>query len=436
MSTYLRLLDKQSETYTTNWKVMKLTRSSKCSLEFATRQKRQELERVLAEYGRVVNIFIDHFWIHGVISKAELFKPIVDLPETWLSARLRKVAAREALDMVSSVIKVQDSNQKQLEQSIKMLESKISSTQPTNRWKRRKINNWHKSVKRYKDKLRDLHPTKPEHKGKRMCVSCTITALEQPKDAQGFDAWLHLTSIGQKISLDLPIKFHKHFNDLLESSKRLNSYIITRDSVQFAFEQETGPKKEVRHLLGVDSGINALASLSSDKQLGTDIKDLIERVKRCKHGSKGHKRAQNTLKQRIDLVAKQTAEQPYELIVVEKLKNLAKLSKVTRRVTKSVRRSIGSWNYRYWLTRLEQQCERNRISFRTVSPAYTSQRCSNCGYTNKENRKGEVFRCQKCSTSGNADINAARNILFRFLSGTYGSRYKPSSLDGQFCLSL
>ena len=127
---------------------------------------------------------------------------------------------------------------------------------------------------------------------------------------------------------------------------------------------------------------------------------------------------------------------PYELIVVEKLKNLSKLSKVTRRVTQSIRRSIGSWNYRYWLTRLEQQCEQNRVSFRTVSPAYTSQKCSGCGHTDRSNRNGEKFRCQSCGLTDNADINAARNILERFLTGKYGSCYKPLNSNGQFCPSL
>lgn len=404
---------------------MKITRSSKCSLKFATDQKRQELTRVLSEYGHVVNIFINHFWVHGVVPKAELLKPVVDLPQTWLSARLRKVAAREAIDMINSVMNVQKSNREQLEQSVRILKAKISKTEPNVKWKRTKINGWHKHIKRYQDKLRDLHPTKPVHKGKRMNVSCTIADLQVPKEAEGFDAWLHLASIGDGMILDLPVNLHRHFNHLLESSKRLNSYIITKTSVQFAFEQETGPKKQVRHLVGIDTGINSLASLSDSQQFGTDIKDGVERTKRCKWGSKGHQRAQRALKQKIDETAKEVISQPYELVVVEKLGSLSKLSKVTRRVTKSVRRSIGSWNYRYWLTRLEQQCERNRVSFRTVSPAYTSQKCFNCGHTNRRNRSGELFRCQSCGSTGNADINAARNILERFLTGKYGSCYKP-----------
>jgi hypothetical protein len=60
---------------------MKLIRSSKCSLKFATASKLSELKKVLAEYGRVCNIFIEHFWKNGTPSKSELLKEIVDLPQ-------------------------------------------------------------------------------------------------------------------------------------------------------------------------------------------------------------------------------------------------------------------------------------------------------------------------------------------------------------------
>jgi putative transposase len=47
-----------------------------------------------------------------------------------------------------------------------------------------------------------------------------------------------------------------------------------------------------------------------------------------------------------------------------------------------------------------------------VEAAYTSQRCSECGHTCPENRKGQaLFCCAQCGYSAHADHNAARNIL-------------------------
>ena len=132
------------------------------------------------------------------------------------------------------------------------------------------------------------------------------------------------------------------------------------------------------------------------------------------------------MRQRIDEIAKEVVIDK-QLVVVEKLKNLNHNTKVKRRLTKNIRRSLGAWAYRYWLERLQWATEDNRVSFRTVSPAYTSQRCNACGHTERGNRSGEVFLCRSCGHTNNADINAAKNILDRFLGGKYGSAYQPKN---------
>jgi putative transposase len=48
-----------------------------------------------------------------------------------------------------------------------------------------------------------------------------------------------------------------------------------------------------------------------------------------------------------------------------------------------------------------------------VNPAYTSQRCSACGFVTEGNRESQsVFRCKAagCGHRGHADLNAAKNI--------------------------
>lgn len=400
---------------------MKTIRSTKCSLKEMTTSKSSQLDNILNEYGKVVNIFIHYFW-QNPTSKDRLLKNIVDLPETWLSARLRKVAAREAIDMISSAKEVLKSNKEQLHLTINALKNKIKNTTSDTKENRRKINNWNLKVKKLTSKLNQKQATEPKHKGNRMCVSCTIADLQHSKESS-FDAWLHLSSIGNKVIFDLPIKFHKHYNKLAEMGRRLNSYIITREYVQLSFEIVTEGKKEVKTIIGIDTGINALASMSDGTQEGLDIKDCVNRIKRCKYGSKGKQRAINTLKQRICEVAKKVVNKA-DLLVVEQLSNMNNNSKLKGRLSKNIRSSIGNWNYAYWLERLEQECEINRVSFRTVSPYYTSQKCRQCGHVDRMNRVGEIFECQSCGYSGNADIYAASNIRERFITGKYGSCYK------------
>lgn len=135
------------------------------------------------------------------------------------------------------------------------------------------------------------------------------------------------------------------------------------------------------------------------------------------------------MKQRIDEVAKKSIEGT-DLVVVENLKGITKNTKnPKRRLGKNMRRSIGTWNVMYWLMRVKSNCEVNRVTFRSVSPYKTSQTCFKCGHADRRNRNSEVFECWKCGYTDNADLNAAKNILQRFLTGPYGASCKPKSVD-------
>lgn len=359
---------------------MKLIRSTKLTLKFANEGKRQQLRSILTEYSKVVTFFINLFWDEPT-TKAHLLKAVLAKADTWLCARTRKVAAREAIDMIHSA----------------------------------------------KEKAKECEEleVKPTHHGKRMCFLSTNARLEISK-TEHFDAWLHLYSIGSKTLIDLPIKGHKHLNKLKAMGKRLESYIITESYVQVCYQIDTGPKVNEGNIIGVDTGINALATLDTGEQYGKEVKQHIERVKRCQQGSKGQQRARNALKQYIDETAKEVVNGK-RLVVVEKLRQMNYKTKLKRRLSRNMRRSLGTWNYRYWLMRVEAACEIGRSSFRSVAPQYTSQRCHVCGHTERGNRNGEVFKCRSCGHADNADVNAAKNILLRFTCGPYGAAFQQNS---------
>lgn len=352
---------------------MKITRSVKCSLKFANVGKLQQLRDILAEYGRVVNVFISRFWVDSP-GKAGLLASRIEVQDTWLSARLRKVAAREALDMICAE-------------------------------KRR----------------HGARAKRPTHRGKRMCLSSTIANLRLAGRGE-FNAWLHLSSIGNRTILDLPIRFHQQWLKWMSRGRRLESYVVTEQAVQFAFEVETGPKLPPTDCVGVDTGINALATISTGEQVGVDIRACIDRIGRCQHGSNGHRQASRALRQRMSEAAKEVTT-GVTLVVVENLRNITRNTR--RRLGRETRRLIGRWNVRYWLSRLEMTCQERNVSFRTVSPRHTSQACHRCGHTDQRNRVGEVFLCRSCGHTDNADINAAKNILTRFLTGPYGAGCQP-----------
>jgi len=357
---------------------MKIKRSTKHTLKFATKHKLAQLNLIRGEYLRVVNLYIDLFWLKDM-NKRQLTSDILNQFDSWFTQRMKQQTAREAIDMCNA----------SLRKSEELGEEAI----------------------------------KPIHSGNRMCLSSAICTLET-SETDEFDMWLKFRSIGNKMKLDIPIKLHRQYYKWNEIGRRLNSFVILKDSIQFSFEIETGVKKPITNCIGVDTGINALASLSNDEQTGTEIKGLIEIIKRRKHGSKGQKRAISTLKSYISITAKQLAESDISLVVVEDLKNITRNTKLKGRLSKNMRSSIGKWNVSYWLMRLEQKCEENRVSFRRVQPYFTSQTCSVCGSVDRRNRNGEEFLCLECGHEANADVNAAKNILDRFLTGKYGSGYK------------
>lgn len=80
-------------------------------------------------------------------------------------------------------------------------------------------------------------------------------------------------------------------------------------------------------------------------------------------------------------------------------------------------RSILNGGFGQFRTRLEAKVKSRHGVVIPVNPAYTSQTCIVCGHTAKENRPDQAtFKCVACSHEDNADINAARNILFRALN--------------------
>lgn len=65
---------------------------------------------------------------------------------------------------------------------------------------------------------------------------------------------------------------------------------------------------------------------------------------------------------------------------------------------------------------IEYKASAANVTFLTVPAEFTSQTCHNCGYVSSENRESQaVFRCKRCGWKGNADLNAAINILNRGL---------------------
>ena len=60
--------------------------------------------------------------------------------------------------------------------------------------------------------------------------------------------------------------------------------------------------------------------------------------------------------------------------------------------------------------KLKDKAQQYNVCVEEINPVYTSQRCSQCGWTRKSNRKKKKLVCTKCGYTDDADHNASINI--------------------------
>ncbi|HSX37601.1 MAG TPA: zinc ribbon domain-containing protein, partial [Chlamydiales bacterium] len=52
-----------------------------------------------------------------------------------------------------------------------------------------------------------------------------------------------------------------------------------------------------------------------------------------------------------------------------------------------------------------------------VNPAYTSQKCSQCGHLEEIKLSTRIFKCTRCKHEEDRDVNASKNIMALGLDG-------------------
>ncbi|MHA1728697.1 MAG: zinc ribbon domain-containing protein [Promethearchaeota archaeon] len=68
------------------------------------------------------------------------------------------------------------------------------------------------------------------------------------------------------------------------------------------------------------------------------------------------------------------------------------------------------WFFSKIQTLIEIFARRFGIGVLYINPRHTSTRCSKCGYQERANRVGKVFKCSCCEYTVDSDLNASRNF--------------------------
>jgi len=234
-----------------------------------------------------------------------------------------------------------------------------------------------------------------------------------------------------KLSKIGTVRMFKH----REIGGTLKTCTIKRDAVGdwyaiFTTELPDVEKKRLRTAIGVDVGLEKLATLSTGETIEPPkflikteekIRILQRKLSKKKKGSENRGKTRKRLakahrrvvRQRDDFMhksAKKMAERA-DVIVFENL-NIRGMVQ-NGRLAKSI--MDASWDKLIQYT--TQKVEETAGQVVLVDPRGTSQICSKCGATVKKSLSGRTHGCPNCGLLMDRDLNASLNILGRLQAG-------------------
>ncbi|MEB5262613.1 zinc ribbon domain-containing protein, partial [Pseudomonas aeruginosa] len=131
---------------------------------------------------------------------------------------------------------------------------------------------------------------------------------------------------------------------------------------------------------------------------GHTLATILQKLSKCKSGSKGFARAAAHRKTHINWLVKQL-----NLLNVKELK-LENVENIKFGVC--VSRLLKHWSNPLIRDSLIKLCEEQGVLVTLVANEYNSQRCNKCGWVQKSNRSGKLFHCKHCQHQDDADANA------------------------------
>jgi IS605 OrfB family transposase len=382
-----------------------MIRSTKTTLKFAHNSKKDKLVDFICEYQNVVKQFCCLLWDQKKLSNF-VSKDIASKVDTWLSARMLQCAGKQA----SAIIRGTQKKQKQRLWRIDKLKKEGN----------------YKKAKKLQRIYNSNIPSSPTISSVSPELDSRFVSIDLDNKTS-FDGWITLSSIGNKLKIKLPFKKTKHFNKLLSQGKMRPGIRVDRNNITFIFEIADVPKKTVGNILGVDIGQKTTLSCSNGvtskkNKHGYDLSSITTILSRKKRGSNGFKRASEHRKNYIHWTINQLNLDNIKQVNIEQIKNLRK--------GKTNSRKLGHWTYSTIFDKLESYCEEQGVLVNRVNPTYTSQRCSQCGWTRKRNRKGKLFKCEKCNFEHDSDLNASLNIAFKLPDITRKQRLMQPNRKG------
>lgn len=366
--------------------------------------KKQELKQFLASYKDAVQHYVDFLWENEFSYKDKndnvivfnISKNLLNAPKyfdykattfpTELSARALNEAASQSLGIVKAAIK------KHSKRLFKLNQLKLQ----------------HKNCSKLIKKIESTRLVKPSLPENFNAELSSKNAVLVDKKTKNFDGFIKLQSLGKYKTFYIPFNYHRHSNKLkARSDKLLGSFLISQDYINLRWNIKEPEIKTKGLVVGADQGFKDILTLSNgtvtQKQdlHGHSLESIIRKLSHKKKDSKAFKKAQDHRKNFINWSLNQLNLNNIKQINLEKVVNI--------RFKKRSSRLMSHWTNTLIRDKLIRICEDRGVRLELQSSIYYSQRCYQCGWVCKSNRKSKEFKCKCCGHLIDADLNAAQN---------------------------
>jgi hypothetical protein len=368
--------------------------------------KLQKLDELAAEYGRVVQAYVD--WLIG----HEVRQPnkYADIPEqdipTRLSDRWQRCAWQQACGIVRS---------------------------------------WYSNERQNPPILRNI----------RLQANANVVVIE-PSATSTFDFWLRISTLEAGKPIRVPLVLYGRAKAVIAAFPKLCTGVTLnrRDGQWYAafVVERRSSKPESKAVIGGDIGMVNIVSTSEGRRYGQMSPELRRRVERSAAKRRRNQKLNACLKRKglptVDL-ADHRAEAfarneigqalnhmmsdrpPGAAVAVERL-----TVKDMRRKSRQMNRALRASQLGYVRDKRKFKLDERGVRYRSVQPAYSSQECSQCGFPLPMNRRSQAeFERLWCGHIANADENAAANLAKRFgdeALNTLPFRDVEAALAGRF----
>lgn len=407
---------------------MTMIKTSKHNITNITNNiKLKQLDMLFDDYKKHLEIYINYI-IDGILPLKNNLSSKLLSDETLKHSRYKQLIYKQASEIIRSQIK--KANQKRY-YHYKKIYSYMIENHPNNKFVNKKY-----SELNLKDIYKSKYFTIPNLNNISINLDERFFDIKQSNHFNNFIKIIlpYFNEKGTRANkINIPLKQHKHSNKLKENGYNLKNNIQIKKInnnyyINLIWFKEEPKKRTEGSSLGIDIGINKLITTSDNQIIGRELKKIYYKIINKKKKSKAYYKALNERTSLINYYIKQLNLNNINNLYVEDLKNVKYKSSYKQRKKnnkKYLRKDIqtknnnvnASWLYPLVINKLTDICDEQGINLVKVSPAYTSQMCSNCGHIDKKSRNGENYKCASCGYEDDADVNASINIRN---GGAYG----------------